>query len=87
MRSRCEYLTARCPYGCEVWLHPRAVATHRDRCPGHRWTHQRLPVTQTVLSDEQADLARVICPPEQLQRPDFRGDRLLNSRPGMRLCD
>ena len=38
MRSRCEYLTARCTYGCEVWLHPRAVAPHRDRCAGHRWT-------------------------------------------------
>jgi hypothetical protein len=87
MRSRCEYLTARCPYGCEVWLHPRAVAPHHDRCPGHRWTDQRLPVTQTVLSDEQADLARVICPPEQLHRPDFSGDRLLNPRPGMRLHD
>jgi hypothetical protein len=85
MRSRCEYLTARCPYGCEVWLHPRAVAPHRDRCAGHRWTDQRLPVTQIALFDEQADLARLICPPEQLQRPEFRGDRLRNPRPGMRL--
>ena len=85
MRSRCEYLTARCPYGCEVWLHARAVAPHRDRCPGHRWTDRRLPVTQVVLSVEQADLARRICPPEQLGQPEFSGDRLLNPRPGMRL--
>lgn len=85
MRSRCEYLTARCPYGCEVWLHPRAVAPHHGRCPGHRWTDRRLPVTQTVLSDEQADLARRICPPEQLRPPEFSGDRLLSPRPGMRL--
>lgn len=32
MATRCEYLTARCPYGCEVWLHPKAVAPHADRC-------------------------------------------------------
>lgn len=87
MRSRCEYLTARCPYGCEVWLHPRAVSPHRDRCPGHRWTDNRLPVTQTLLDDEHADLARQICPPEAIQRPSFSGDRLLNPRPGMYLRD
>ena len=87
MRSRCEYLTARCPYGCEVWLHPRAVGPHGDRCPGHRWTDIRMPVTQVALSDQQAELARLICPPAQLLRPSFSGDRLLNPRPGMRLHD
>jgi hypothetical protein len=87
MRSRCEYLTARCPYGCEVWLHPRAVAPHHDRCPGHRWTDQRLPITNAALSHDQADLARRICPPEQLHRPEISGDRLLNPRPGMRIHD
>lgn len=87
MRSRCEYLTARCPYGCEVWLHPRAVGPHGDRCPGHRWTDNRMPVTQVALSDQQADLARLICPPTQILRPTFSGDRLLNPRPGMRLHD
>jgi len=87
MRSRCGYLTARCPYGCEVWLHPRAVGPHGDRCPGHRWTDNRMPVTQVALSDQQADLARLICPPTQLLRPSFSGDRLLNPRPGMRLHD
>ena len=87
MRSRCGYLTARCPYGCEVWLHPRAVGPHGDRCPVHRWTDNRMPVTQVALSDQQADLARLICPPTQLLRPSFSGDRLLNPRPGMRLHD
>ena len=87
MRSRCGYLTARCPYGCKVWLHPRAVGPHGDRCPGHRWTDNRMPVTQVALSDQQADLARLICPPTQLLRPSFSGDRLLNPRPGMRLHD
>ncbi len=87
MRSRCEYLTARCPHGCEVWLHPRAVAPHGDRCPGHRWTDNRMPVTQVALSEQQADLARLICPPTQLLRPGVSGDRLRTPRPGMRLHD
>lgn len=87
MVTRCEYLTARCPFGCEVWLHPRAVASHAHRCPGHPWTDQRQPVTQTILGDDDAKLARHICPPENLQRPSFSGDRLLKPRPGMRLHD
>lgn len=33
--TKCEYLTARCPTGCEVWLHPKAVTPHEARCPGH----------------------------------------------------
>ena len=37
--TRCRYLTARCPFGCETWLHPRAVETHVDlgRCRGTAW--------------------------------------------------
>src|SRR5699024_4383313 len=87
MRSRCEYLTARCPDGCEVWLHPRAVGPHVERCPGPRWTGTRMPVTHVALSDQQADLARLMCPPTQLRRPTFSGDRLLSPHPGMRLHD
>lgn len=36
---RCRYLTARCPVGCESWLHPRAVAGHvgLGRCRGEPW--------------------------------------------------
>ena len=39
MRSRCRYLTARCPSGCESWLHPRAVELHvgLGRCRGEPW--------------------------------------------------
>jgi hypothetical protein len=37
--ARCRYLTARCPGGCESWLHPRAVAAHIElrRCRGKPW--------------------------------------------------
>lgn len=85
MTTRCEYLTARCVLGCEVWLHPRAVASHGHRCPGHPWTDQRQPVTQTILDAEEAELARRICPPETLKQPSFSGDRLLKPRPRMYL--
>src|SRR5438105_2996038 len=39
LRSRCRYLTARCPSGCESWLHPRAVDPHvgLGRCRGEPW--------------------------------------------------
>jgi hypothetical protein len=35
--TRCRYLTARCPGGCESWLHPRAVGPHAGRCRGKPW--------------------------------------------------
>jgi hypothetical protein len=37
--TRCRYLTARCPTGCETWLHPRAVNAHvlLRRCRGNPW--------------------------------------------------
>lgn len=85
MATRCEYLTARCPYGCEVWLHPRAVGPHADRCPGHPWTDVRLPVTQVILPDTDVEQVRQICPPDTLHRPTFSSDRLLRARPGMYL--
>ncbi len=85
MGTRCEYLTARCPFGCEVWLHPRAVTPHADRCPGHPWTDKRVPVTQVILADADAARARDICPPEVLHEPRFSDDRLMKPRPKMYL--
>lgn len=37
--SRCRYLTARCPSGCESWLHPKAVTAHvgLGRCRAVPW--------------------------------------------------
>lgn len=37
--AKCRYLTARCPSGCESWLHPRAVTAHVElsRCRGVPW--------------------------------------------------
>lgn len=85
MATRCEYLTARCPYGCEVWLHPKAVAPHADRCRKIPWTESRRPVTEVLLSEDEAERARSVCPPELVSTPTFSDDRLLNPRPGMYL--
>lgn len=36
--GRATYLTARCPTGCEAWLHPKALPLHAEvRCRGHPW--------------------------------------------------
>lgn len=36
--SRTTYFTTRCPWGCEIWLHPKAsVFDHRERCRVHPW--------------------------------------------------
>ena len=83
--TKCEYLTARCPYGCEVWLHPKAVGPHAERCPGYRWTDSRRPVTEVLLGLAHADEARAVLPASVLIEPTFSGDRLLKPRPGMRL--
>jgi len=35
--TRFHYMTARCPIGCEAWLMPSWLRTHRGRCIGHPW--------------------------------------------------
>lgn len=84
--TKCEYLTARCTTGCEVWLHPKAVGPHAPRCPGRPWTDKRRPATEFLLADDAAEQARQLCPPECLRAPEFSSDRLLYPRPGMYLC-
>jgi hypothetical protein len=85
--TRCEYLTARCTRGCEVWLHPKAVEPHAGRCKGLPWTDRRRPVTQVFLDNEEAHEALQICPPELLDHPNFSEDRILKPRPGMYVHD
>jgi hypothetical protein len=46
--GRSAYLTARCPTGCEAWLHPYALDQHVDgRCRGHPWVDD-LPDTAVI---------------------------------------
>lgn len=85
MATHCTYLTARCPHGCEVWLHPKAVVPHGHRCEGVPWTDHRRPITEVLLAEDAAELARSFLPPEVLHRPEFSDDRLLRPKPGMYL--
>lgn len=85
--TKCEYLTARCPFGCEVWLHAKAVAPHQGRCPRRPWTDKRRPPNEVLLADDAAECARRVCPPELLRGPKLSFDRLLTPTPGMRLGD
>lgn len=78
-------LTARCPTGCEVWLHPNAVAAHRDHCPGVPWTDRRLPVSEVLLAGDQAPVALDICPDDVLALPTFSDDRTKRYVPGLYL--
>jgi hypothetical protein len=46
--GRSAYLTARCPTGCEAWLHPYALDQHiGGRCRGHPWVDD-LPDTAVI---------------------------------------
>ena len=46
--TRCHYLTARCPSGCECWLHPAAVRAHleAERCRRRPWVND---ITETAI--------------------------------------
>jgi hypothetical protein len=78
-------LTARCLGGCEVWLHPKAVPAHTDRCPRVPWTDRRLPVSEVLLAGDQARQALEICPDEVLALPTFSKDRGQRYVPGLYL--
>lgn len=85
--TRCEYLTARCQDGCEVWLHPNAVRPHGCRCPRRPWTDRRRPVAEVLLGNEAAREARSLLPSEVLHQPRFSDDRILRPRDGMYVHD
>lgn len=75
--GRPDYLTARCPAGCEAWLHPKAVKPHieLDRCRGVPWLDDA-PDAVLVAAPDAETLERVL-PPALVARPNFSYDRLL----------
>jgi hypothetical protein len=78
--ARCRYLTARCPTGCEVWLHPRAVEPHitLGRCPGRPWVDD---VEDSALVPEPiADLLSDRLPGHLLEPVNVSRDRMLRLR-------
>jgi hypothetical protein len=78
--SRCRYLTARCPSGCECWLHPRAVSAHLQpgRCQGRPWT-DRVP-NETLVPAPVADVVRGILDPPLVRLVMVSQDRILGLR-------
>ena len=80
--SKVHYLTARCPQGCEAWLHPRAVEPHLgdpDRCRTRPWVDEI--ADEALISAPLAhDVAKVL-PPALLSRPSFSGERLRSADP------
>lgn len=85
--TRSKYLTARCPLGCEVWLHPKAVGPHGrpDRCQRVAWV-DRVGDQHLVAAPFAGDVARLL-PSHLVGRPEFSESRLLRPRPGEYIRD
>ena len=85
--TRCRYLTARCPTGCEMWLHPRAVDAHvlLGRCRGTPWIED---VEDEALVPEPAASMFIDRVPSHLVRPiNVSEDRLIRLRLTERVRD
>lgn len=78
--AKCRYLTARCPGGCEVWLHPRAVEPHVEfgRCRGKPWVDE---VEDSALVPKPAAALFIERLPSSLIGPvNVSQDRVLRHR-------
>ena len=86
--GRAAYLTARCPTGCEAWLHPYALDQHVEgRCRGHPWVDDLadsavVPTSYTdaILGVVDESLVRPL-PMDRSRRVDGRDGRLRNPSP------
>jgi hypothetical protein len=69
---------ARCPSGCESWLHPRAVDPHLRRCSGKPWVDD---VEDSALVPQPvADLFSERVPASLIGPVDISLDRVLRLR-------
>jgi hypothetical protein len=66
------YFTARCPVGCECWLHRYAVAGHLTRCGGFPWVDDGIG-DEAMVSDEEARAVMTVLPEELWDVPDHAG--------------
>lgn len=81
--TKSHYLTARCPQGCETWLHPRAVWAHTndsDRCRQHPWVDD-IADTALIAAPLAQKVASVL-PGHLVGLPGFSCDRVLHPNPG-----
>jgi hypothetical protein len=79
--TKIQYYTARCPLGCESWLHPHAVLPHTrdlDRCKRRPWI-DLLP-DEALVAAPLASLLEAVMPEGTVQYPTFSEDRLLGRR-------
>ena len=80
--TKSHYLTARCPQGCETWLHPRAVWPHTndpDQCRQHPWVDD---IADTALiAAPLAQAVALVLPRHLVGSPRFSDDRLLHPHP------
>jgi hypothetical protein len=79
MRTKSHYLTVRCPFGCEAWLHPKALRSHESRCARHQWTDA--VADGALVADPLASLLRAHLAPDHCTRPTFSSDRILKPGP------
>ncbi len=89
--GRSAYLTARCPTGCEAWLHPYALDQHVDgRCQGHLWVDD-LPDTAVIPASYTdlilATLDEALRRTPRTKRGDAAGLRLAGRCRGRRGCE
>lgn len=80
--TKVHYLTARCPQGCETWLHPAAVWPHTHepgRCRRRPWVDD-LADTALIAAPLAQDIAAHL-PPGLVAKPEFSEDRLLAADP------
>jgi hypothetical protein len=71
--TRTHYLTARCPTGCECWLHPKAVDAHvrLGRCLGHRWVDDA--AGSAMVAGVEAAVLLAVLPDYLVDLPDRDG--------------
>lgn len=85
--GKAHYLTARCPTGCETWLHPAALQGHLrpGQCRGHPWVDD-IDDTALVMSPLADDLVALL-PAKLVSRPQYSHQRLTQPRQGEYLHD
>ncbi len=80
--TKVHYLTARCPQGCEAWLHPLAVEPHLldpKRCRRRPWVEE-IPDAALVAAPLAHDMVDLL-PADLISRPSFSEDRILSPNP------
>ena len=85
--TKVHYLTARCPLGCETWLHPQAVwphTHHPGKCRKRPWVDD-LADEALIAAPLARDIASIL-PSALVREPRYSAERMLHPGPGQYLC-